>query len=174
MNGNQLFNKVKAWLDRIEKPLENAIILPSKDADTFDLYMTLPNGAVRMHILCEESTATVQFICTFPLLVPPEKLGPVALLLHVINADLPLGAFQLYSSQRLITFRLPMAVFPGDNDHIGFAFTAAILTADKYLRPIALSLCDTQEARSTLTGLNADAELPSAEGCSADARFELN
>ena len=142
----------------------------------FQMRINIDNALVQVRLVCEESPAALQVICALPVKVPKDKTTSAALMLHNINQRLRIGAFQLLTEERIISFRLPVPIHPEADlsRQFGGAFGAALSTMDDYLPPLALHLCSTDQAQATVAKLLPDEPAASAEPRIPRSRLELN
>ena len=171
MNRTELFNEVKSWLEA-----EQLAFTANEDEANFSARMNIDSSLVQVRLLCEESPATLQVICAVPLKVPKDKIAAAGLLLHNLNLRLRIGAFQLISEERLITFRLTLPIRPETDlrKQFGEAFGTALCTMDDNLPPLALFVCSTEQAQSALAKLTPGQECLGAATRQPSGRLEFN
>ena len=171
MNRIELFNEVQCWLET-----EELYFMVSEEGTDFQVRMNIDTGLVQVRLLCEESPAMLQVICTLPVKVPKERTAVVALMLHNLNLRLRIGAFHLVMEDRLVTFRLAIPIRHDLDLRKQFreAFSTTLGTMDEHLRPLSLSLCSTAEAQAMVAKLTPHDESGITHLRLAGGRLELN
>ena len=104
MNRTELFNEVKSWLEA------GKISFASDEEKTFRFRINADNGLLEVHLLCEAEPAMLQACCPVPVRIPKEKVAETGLLLHKINTQLRIGAFEFYVADRVVNFHLSMPI----------------------------------------------------------------
>jgi hypothetical protein len=163
---------VRSWLDA-----EKLAFLADDGNTSFQLRMNLDHGLVPIRILCEESPAMLQIICSVPVKVPKEKISSTGLALHRLNARLRVGAFHLDAEDGLVMYRLAQPIHPELEMEEQFrdAFGTALNTVDHHILPLALHFCSTPRSREILAQLSpAKKTSKSGKSIAPRARFELN
>jgi len=171
MNKTELFNEVRGWLEN-EK-----LSFLADDENTFaELRMNLEHGLVPVRMLCEESPALLQVVCSLPVKVPKEKISSTSLLLHHLNARLRAGSFQLDAEDGLVLFRLAQTIHSETELEKLFdcAFGTALKTLDDYLPPLCLHVCSTTKAQEVLDRLRLPPKQTVTKLVADQGRFELN
>jgi hypothetical protein len=171
MNSIELYGEVKSWLEA-----EEVAFATNEEDRTFGFRMTLEAGFTQVRIVCEESPASVQVICTLPIKVPKDKMGATSLLLHSANLRLRIGAFQFLADDRVITLRLPMPIHQEIDlqQQLRAAFGTALGTLDEHLAPFSLFLCSTPEAKQALAKLAPKRAATKRKAGQSRNRLELN
>jgi hypothetical protein len=171
MKREELYNECKAWLEAEKLSFEADL----EDYD-FRLRMNLDNGIIPLRIVCEESPATLQLVCAFPLKVTREKSLETGRLLHQLNAKLRIGAFNFIAQERLVTYRLVLPVHREIDlpEQFGRALGTVLNTMDEHLPLLACCVSSTKQIRKDLAELLSDDALPDNASDKIKARFELN
>lgn len=171
MNRTELFSEVNRWLKG-----EKLSFLGDEDDATCHLRMNIENGLVQVRLVCEEAPMALQVICALPVKVPHHKSASTAVMLHNINRRVRIGAFQLSTPERIVSFRLPMPIRPEADlsGQFGGAFGAALSMMDEYLPPLALHLCSTSKVRATLAKLSPEEHVADTVPRLSQSRFEIN
>jgi hypothetical protein len=172
MNQTELFNEVRGWLEK-EK-----LTFQADDENTcIQLRMNLDHALIPVRLLCEESPAMLQVVCSIPVKVPKEIISGTGLVLHRLNARLRVGSFQLDAEDGLVMFRLAQPIHPESELDKQFcrAFGTALNTVDNNLPPLCLHVSSTSKARELLDRLNPPTKkLTGTKSIAPHARFELN
>ena len=147
MNRIELFEEVKSWLED-----EKLMFAADEEDRDFCVRMHIENGLVMVRLVCEESPAMLQAVCTFPVKVPKDKAAAAGLFLHSLNSQLRMGAFHLDPKGRLVQFRLAMPIRQDPELHPQFAeaFGVALSTVDDAFHPLCLFLCASKKAQKTV------------------------
>jgi len=147
MNRTELFEEVKCWLEG-----EKLMFAPDEEDRDFCVRMHIENGLVMVRLVCEESPAMLQAVCTFPVKVPKDKTAATGLFLHSLNSQLRMGAFHLDPKGRLVQFRLAMPIRQDSelNPQFAEAFGVALSTVDDAFHPLCLFLCASKKAQKTV------------------------
>ena len=171
MKNTELFNEVRGWLEN-----EKLTFLADDENTCIQLRMNLDHGLIPVRLLCEESPAMLQVVCSIPVKVPKEKITSTGLVLHRLNARLRVGSFQLDPEDGLVMFRLAQPIHPESelNQQFNRAFGTALNTVDDNLPPLCLHVASTPKARELLDRLNPPTKKTATKSVAHKARFELN